>query len=73
MILDALKMTLRQREPPADYIHHSDQGAQYTSSEYIDLLKEHKFQISIARKGNLYDNAMAESFIKTLKYEEVNL
>lgn len=54
-------------------IHHSDQGVQYASNQYVDLLKEHSFQISMSRKGNPYDNAFVESFIKTLKYEEVYL
>jgi transposase InsO family protein len=54
-------------------IHHSDQGVQYASNLYVDRLKEHDFQISMSRKGNPYDNAFVESFIKTLKYEEVYL
>ena len=51
--------------------HHSDRGVQYAAKEYTDLLKEHGVQISMSRKGNPYDNAKCESFIKTLKYEEV--
>jgi transposase InsO family protein len=54
-------------------IHHSDQGVQYASNQYVDLLKEHDFQISMGRKGKPYDNAFVESFIKTLKCEEVYL
>jgi len=54
-------------------IHHSDQGVQYASNAYIECLKEHDIQISMNRKGNPYDNAFAESFMKTLKYEEVYL
>ena len=54
-------------------IHHSDQGVQYASIEYVNQLKTHGIQISMSRKGNPYDNAFAESFIKTLKYEEVYL
>lgn len=54
-------------------IHHSDQGVQYASNAYIECLKEHDIQISMSRKGNPYDNAFAESFMKTLKYEEVYL
>ena len=54
-------------------IHHSDQGAQYASTEYVNTLKDHGIQISMSRKGNPYDNAFTESFIKTLKYEEVYL
>lgn len=54
-------------------IHHSDQGVQYASQAYVECLKKHNIQISMGRKGNPYDNAFAESFIKTLKYEEVYL
>ena len=54
-------------------IHHSDQGVQYASIAYTDCLKEHSIKISMSRKGNPYDNAFVESFIKTLKYEEVYL
>lgn len=54
-------------------VHHSDQGVQYASGEYIERLKEHDIQPSMSRKGNPYDNAYAESFMKTLKYEEVHM
>ena len=54
-------------------VHHSDQGVQYASNAYIECLKEHDIQISMSRRGNPYDNAFAESFMKTLKYEEVYL
>lgn len=73
LALAALRMALENRKPPAGCIHHSDRGVQYASHEYVDLLKEHNFQISMSRKGNPYDNAMAESFMKTLKCEEVYL
>jgi putative transposase len=56
-----------------DLVHHSDQGVQYASNAYIECLKEHDIQISMSRRGNPYDNAFCESFIKTLKYEEVYL
>jgi transposase InsO family protein len=52
-------------------VHHSDRGVQYASQDYTDLLKQHQAQISMSRKGNPYDNAACESFMKTLKYEEV--
>ncbi|MBZ5543788.1 MAG: integrase core domain-containing protein [Acidobacteriia bacterium] len=52
-------------------MHHSDRGIQYASKDYPDLLKEHRIAISMSRKGNPYDNATCESFMKTLKYEEV--
>lgn len=73
LTLHALKMAVTVRKPPEGCIHHSDQGGQYASDDYTNRLKEHKFQISMSRKGNPYDNAVAESFIKTLKHEEVYL
>jgi transposase InsO family protein len=66
----ALRMALRERKPQ---VHHSDRGAQYASGEYTALLKEGGVAISMSRKGNPYDNAKAESFMKTLKYEQVYL
>jgi transposase InsO family protein len=66
-------MALQSRHPPAGVIHHSDRGVQYAAGDYVDTLNVHRFQISMARKGNPYDNAAAESFIKTLKTEEVYL
>jgi len=73
LTLEALEMALSQRDPPRGCIHHSDQGVQYASWEYVQRLKNHHFQISMARRGNPYDNAFAESFIKTLKSEEIDL
>ena len=67
----ALRMALEARKPDPGCIHHSDQGVQYCSEDYIELLTEWRFQISMSRKGNPYDNAWAESFMKILKYEEV--
>ena len=69
----ALQMALRERDPLSGCIHHSDQGVQYASSEYVNELKRYHFQISMSRKGNPYENATCESFIKTLKDEEVYL
>jgi len=67
----ALKLAIaRGRVGPA-LIHHSDRGSQYASIEYTNLLKQHNILISMSRRGNPYDNAMAESFMKTLKSEEV--
>jgi putative transposase len=71
--LEALRMAIELRNPPAGIIHHSDQGVQYACHEYVDLLKQHQFQISMSRSGNPYDNAFAESFMKTLKRDEVYL
>ena len=75
LTLDALNKALHQRWNALLHglIHHSDQGVQYASIEYVNQLKTHGIQISMSRKDNPYDNAFAESFIKTLKYEEVYL
>ena len=66
-------MAIRDRSSASGCIHHSDRGVQYASSEYVNELKKYGFQISMSRKGNPYDNATCESFIKTLKDEEVYL
>ncbi len=71
LALGALRMALGQRSPAPGLVHHSDRGIQYASGDYTDLLKEHGIDISMSRKGNPYDNAACESFMKTLKYEEV--
>ena len=73
LTLKALRMAIDERKPDPGVIHHSDQGVQYASGEYVEELRRHGFEISMARKGNPYDNAMMESFFKTLKYEEVYL
>ncbi len=73
LAVQALQMALRQRKPPPGLIHHSDRGVQYACTEYTALLKQHGVQISMSRKGNPYDNAALESFMKTLKKEEVYL
>jgi putative transposase len=73
LVLKALQMAIANRKPGTGIIHHSDRGVQYASMEYTDVLKEHGFQISMAGKGNPYDNATMESFFKTLKHEEVYL
>ena len=72
LTLEALRMALDKRGAPAGLIHHSDRGVQYACCDYTQLLKDHRIQISMSRKGNPYDNAKAESFMKTLKYEEVH-
>lgn len=73
LAVDALRMALARRCPPKNVLHHSDRGVQYLCEDYVALLKQHDFQISCSRKGNPYDNAFAESFMKTLKYDEVYL
>lgn len=71
LAVTALRIALVERNPLPGWMHHSDRGVQYASQEYTELLKEHGAQISMSRKGNPYDNAACESFMKTLKYEEV--
>jgi len=71
LVLEALRKALRRRCPPPGLVHHSDRGVQYASRDYIQVLEQHGIRISMSRRGNVYDNATAESFIKTLKYEEV--
>jgi putative transposase len=69
----ALKAAIRARQPPNGCIHHSDRGSQYASDVYRSLLADHGLVGSMGRRGNPYDNAKAESFMKTLKVEAVYL
>lgn len=71
LVLEALRMALRRRHPVPGLVHHSDRGVQYAARDYTQVLEQHGIRISMSRRGNVYDNSMAESFIKTLKYEEV--
>ncbi len=70
--LQALRMALAVRRPQPGLIHHSDQGALYTSGAYQRLLTQHGLVASMSRKGNCYDNAAVESFFSTLKNELVH-
>jgi len=73
-ILDALaRQAITHRVQTEGIIHLSDSGVQYASEEYVRMLKENGFQISMGRKVNPYDNAKMENFYKTLKHEEVYL
>ena len=71
LTLAALRMALASRNIRPGLVHHSDRGSQYASTDYTDLLKDRGIDISMSRKGNPWDNAACESFMKTLKYEEV--
>jgi putative transposase len=71
LVLEALRMAVKQRRPRPGLVHHSDRGVQYACSDYTGELKRHGIQISMSRRGNVYDNALAEAFIKILKYEEI--
>jgi transposase InsO family protein len=72
LTLSAGRMALSRRVVEPGLVHHSDRGSQYASSDYTGLLKENGVPISMSRKGNRWDNAACESFMKTLKYEEVH-
>jgi len=72
LAIRALKMALNRRKPEPGMIHHSDRGFQYACTDYVKILQDYGIQISMSRVGNPYDNAKAESFMKTLKTEEVN-
>ena len=71
LTLAALRQALELRRPAAGLVHHSDRGVQYASREYVDLLLEHGISPSMSAAGNPYDNAKCESFMKTLKQEEI--
>jgi transposase InsO family protein len=71
LAIAALEMAIEQRSPAPGLVHHSDRGVQYASVAYTDLLRQHGIEPSMSRRGNPYDNAKCESFMKTLKYEEV--
>jgi putative transposase len=69
--VDALQQALEKRNPLPGLVHHSDRGVQYASQDYIELLRKHGVTCSMSRVGNPYDNARCESFLKTLKQEEI--
>jgi putative transposase len=71
LTLSALRMALKRRGAASGLVHHSDRGSQYASNDYTDMLKANGIAISMSRKANPWDNAACESFMKTLKYEEV--
>jgi putative transposase len=73
LAIEALEMALADRNPaPDSLIHHSDRGVQYASNDYVARLSARGIAVSMSRVANPYDNAKAESFMKTLKAEEVN-
>ena len=71
LALEALKMAIAARGVKEGLVHHSDRGVQYASADYTALLEDSGIRISMSRRGNAYDNAKAERFMRTLKYEEV--
>jgi len=71
LAIEALRQAIESRQPRPGLVHHSDRGVQYASAEYVLLLKKHAVISSMSRPANPYDNASCESFIKTLKREEI--
>jgi putative transposase len=71
LAIAALEQAIRKRQPPLGVVHHSDRGVQYASDEYVAVLEKHGMIPSMSRPANPYDNASCESFIKTLKREEI--
>ena len=71
LVLNAVKMAVWRRKPQNEVIVHSDQGSQYTSSDWKNFLKSHNLSCSMSRRGNCYDNAVAESFFQLLKRERI--
>jgi putative transposase len=71
LTLSALEQAIATRQPPPGLVHHSDRGVQYASADYVKLLQEHHMIPSMSRPANPYDNASCESFMKTLKREEI--
>jgi len=71
LVIDALRKAIEQRRPAPGLVHHSDRGVQYASTDYAQLLSAHGIIPSMSRPANPYDNAACESFMKTLKQEEI--
>ena len=70
LTLSALRMAIRDRQPPAELVHHTDRGGQYASARYRAVRRRSGLRQSMSRAANCYDNAFMESFYKTLKYED---
>ncbi len=69
--MEALQQAITTRQPPPGLVHHSDRGVQYACGEYVQVLQKHQMIPSMSRPANPYDNASCESFLKTLKREEI--
>ena len=72
LVLAALQQAISARQPPPGLVHHSDRGVQYAAAEYVALLQQQHMIASMSRPGNPYDNAFCESFIRTLKREQID-
>jgi transposase InsO family protein len=71
LTVGALEQAIESRQPEPDLVHHSDRGFQYAHAEYIAILEKHRMIPSMSRPANPYDNSSCESFMKTLKREEI--
>lgn len=71
LVVDALLMAVRRRKPKGKVIVHSDQGSQYGSDDWLRFCKNHNIEPSMSRRGNCFDNAVAESFFSSLKKERI--
>ena len=71
LAIAALEKAVAERQPPPGLVHHSDRGVQYASRDYVAILRKHQMLPSMSRPANPYDNASCESFMKTLKHEEI--
>jgi len=71
LAIAALEQAIAERQPPPGTVHHSDRGVQYASGDYVSILRQHQMIPSMSRPANPYDNASCESFLKTLKREEI--
>lgn len=72
LAVQALQVAIQARKPKSGLIHHSDRGVQYACADYVRILADHGIQVSMSRPGNPYDNAKAESFMATLKREQID-
>ena len=72
LVIDALRIAVSNRHPPPGLLHHSDRGSQYASSDYQELLNEYGMTCSMSRKGNCWDNAVMESFYRSIKTELIH-
>jgi transposase InsO family protein len=72
LAITALERAINERQPPPGVVHHSDQGVQYACHDYVSILKTRKMTPSMSRPANPYDNATCESFMRTLKREEIH-
>ncbi|MDA8631270.1 IS3 family transposase [Litoricolaceae bacterium] len=70
-VMDALLMAIWRRRPKTPVLVHSDEGAQYTSRDWLDFSKEHRLQVRMSRRGNCHDNTLAESFFSRMKLERI--